>query len=80
MFLRNKKLDAQTISLYQKELKKLKRENENLRASVEELDEYKYEYKKLIEKLSDLKEIYSEKIRELNDIKENFSHDLERLK
>ena len=61
-------VEKETVNVLLRENKKLKRDNQRLRESLDELERYKAEYCKLIEELNEVKEVYVERIEEFNQI------------
>ena len=78
MFLR-KNIDKETIEILSKENKRLRRENYRLRESLNELDKYKTEYKKLIKKLNCVKSDYVKKIKAFDDIEKEYCKKLNEI-
>ena len=64
----NRDAEKETVNVLLRENKKLKRDNQRLRESLDELERYKAEYCKLIEELNEVKEVYVERIEEFNQI------------
>lgn len=78
MFFR-KNIDKETIEILSKENKRLRRENYRLQESLNELDKYKTEYKKLIKKLNNVKSDYVKKIKEFDDIEKEYGKKLDEI-
>ena len=73
---RNKDIEA----LLLKENKRLKRENEVLRKNLDELMEYKEQYKELIHEMHTLREQYVNKMKLFDEIASEYNSELGKLK
>ena len=54
----NRDAEKETVNILLRENKKLKRDNQRLRESLDELERYKKEYRELIGRLSDVEGVY----------------------
>ncbi len=54
----NRDSEKETVNILLQENKKLKRDNQRLRESLDELERYKKEYRELIGRLSDVEGVY----------------------
>ena len=73
---RNKYIEA----LLLKENKRLKRENEVLRKNLDDLMEYKEQYKELIQEMHTLREQYVNKMKLFDEIASEYNSELGKLK
>lgn len=73
----NRKINNETLTILINENKRLKRENQRLYDSLNELDRYKNEYKVLIDKLKDMKNTYMKKIKEFDKLEKKYRKELE---
>ena len=73
---RNKDIEA----LLLKENKRLKRENEVSRKNLDELMEYKEQYKELIQEMHTLREQYVNKMKLFDEIASEYNSELGKLK
>lgn len=73
---RNKDIEA----LLLKENKRLKRENEVLRKNLDDLMEYKEQYKELIQEMHTLREQYVNKMKLFDEIASEYNSELGKLK
>ena len=73
---RNKDIEA----LLLKENKRLKRENEVLRKNLDDLMEYKEQYKELIQEMHALREQYVNKMKLFDEIASEYNSELGKLK
>ena len=73
---RNKDIEA----LLLKENKRLKRENEVLRNNLDNLKEYKEQYKRLIQEMHTLREQYVNKMKLFDEIASEYNSELGKLK
>lgn len=71
--------EKETLKIIIDENKRLKRENQRLHESLNELQRYKDEYKDLIEKVGELKNEYMSKLEAFSTIENNYKKELERL-
>lgn len=76
----NRDIDKETLKILLQENKRLKRENYGLRESLEELQEYKDEYKGLIGELGALKEEYMDEVAEFESIEKEYRKELDKVK
>lgn len=72
-------INKEIVNILLQENKRLKRDNQQLRESLNELQRYKDEYKGLIERLHDVKESYIEKMNEFEKIEKAYRKELEKL-
>ena len=61
------------------ENRRLKRENQRLNESLDELQRYKDEYKKLIAELNQIKQIYADKLAAFQSLLENYNKEWQRI-
>ena len=54
----NRDAEKETVNILLQDNKKLKRDNQRLRESLDELERYKKEYRELIGRLSDVEGVY----------------------
>lgn len=73
------KSNKTTISLYQKECRKLERERNELFAQLNAIQNYKQQYEDLMEEVKKLKNRYSNIIRETEALSEEYKKKLEKL-
>ena len=73
---RNKDIEV----LLLKENKRLKRENEVLRKNLDDLMEYKEQYKELIQEMHTLREQYVNKMKLFDEIASEYNSELGKLK
>ena len=66
--------------LYEKEVKRLRRDNENLRRQLELADRYREEYKELCEETKNMHEKYKEQMESVTKIEKEYTEYLEELK
>ena len=58
----NRNVEKEAVNVLLQENRRLKRENQRLRESLDELDGYKNEYRGLIKEMSGIKETYAERM------------------
>lgn len=75
----NRAIQEEAIFALTSENKRLKRENQRLRESLDELERYKAEYCKLIEELNEVKEVYVERIEGFNQIEKEYRKALNQI-
>lgn len=72
-------INDKAVEIILKENERLKRENLRLQESLDELSDYKTEYKKLIEQVSDLKKQYCDKLSEFDLITRTYQDELDKI-
>lgn len=75
----NRDAEKETVNVLLRENKKLKRDNQRLRESLDELERYKAEYCKLIDELNEVKEVYIERMEEFNQIEKEYRKALNQI-
>lgn len=75
----NKNINKETMNILLQENKRLRRECRRLNESLEELQEYKEEYKKLISELNQIKETYLEKIKGFEKLEDGYKKEFNRM-
>ena len=75
----NKKADKETLKILLQENKRLKRENQRLNESLEELQRYKDDYKELNEEVKRDKASYIQKMKDFDGIEKEYRAELDRL-
>ena len=76
----NKSINKDIEVLLLKENKRLKRENEVLRKNLDDLMEYKEQYKELIQEMYTLREQYVNKMKLFDEIASEYNSELGKLK
>ena len=76
----NKSINKDIEVLLLKENKRLKRENEVLRKNLDDLMEYKEQYKELIQEMHTLREQYVNKMKLFDEIASEYNSELGKLK
>ena len=77
--LLNRNVDKETINILLQENKRLKRENQRLHESLDELQQYKDEYRSLIEELKQAKGMYADKLKTFDKIEKEYRKELDRI-
>ncbi len=75
----NKNINKETMNILLQENKRLRRECRRLNESLEELQGYKEEYKKLISELNQIKEAYLEKINGFEELEGRYKKEFNRI-
>lgn len=75
----SKNAEKETINILLQENKRLKRENQRLRKSLETLAQYKEEYKDLNKQLTKLKQSYSIKLKDFEKMELEYNKELEKI-
>lgn len=75
----NKNINKETMNILLQENKRLQRECRRLNESLEELQGYKEEYKKLISELNQIKEVYLEKINGFEELEGRYKKEFNRI-
>ena len=75
----NKNVDKETLRILMQENKRLKRENQRLNDSLDELQKYKTEYRNLIDEVKNIKERYLNKIKDFEKIENKYQKELNRI-
>lgn len=76
----NRNVEKEAVNVLLQENRRLKRENQRLRESLDELDGYKNEYRGLIDEVKHIKKKYAEKIRTIDKLECAFKKQLRRIK
>ena len=76
----NRNVEKEAVNVLLQENRRLKRENQRLRESLDELDGYKNEYRGLIDEVKHIKKKYAEKIRTIDKLECAFEKQLRRIK
>ena len=69
----------ESLKIVMAENRRLKRENQRLNESLDELQRYKDEYKKLIAELNHIKQIYADKLAAFQSLLENYNKEWQRI-
>lgn len=69
----------ESLKIVMAENRRLKRENQRLNESLDELQRYKDEYKKLIGELNQIKQIYADKLAAFQSLLENYNKEWQRI-
>lgn len=69
----------ESLKIVMAENRRLKRENQRLNESLDELQRYKDEYKKLIAELNQIKQIYADKLAAFQSLLENYNKEWQRI-
>ncbi len=76
---RTKNAANESLKIVMAENRRLKRENQRLNESLDELQRYKDEYKKLIAELNQIKQIYADKLAAFQSLLENYNKEWQRI-
>ena len=74
-----KNLEKETVKVLLQENKRLKRENHRLNSSLEELEQYKKEYKVMIDRIKGIKKTYEKKIKEFDRLEKEYIKKLDKI-
>lgn len=75
----NEKINNEALNFVIKENKRLKRENQRLRESLDNISHLKNEYKKLIEQVHGMKNEYANKLKEFDILKIEYMKKLDEI-
>lgn len=75
----NRNVGKETINILLQENKRLKRENQRLQESLDELGRYKNEYRSLIDEISQVKERYIGKMKDFDKLEKGYRKELARM-
>lgn len=75
----NQNADKETIKILLSENKRLKRDNQRLNDSLNELQNFKNEYRELIDKLNQLKETYQKRLKKFDQLEKQYKKELDKL-
>ena len=77
--LLNRNVDKETINILLQENKRLKRENQRLHESLDELQQYKDEYRSLIDVLKQAKGMYADRLKGFDKLEKEYRKELDRI-
>ncbi len=77
--LLHKNAEKETINILLQENKRLKRDNQRIRESLEELDRYQAEYRSLIDEMNCVKNVYISKAEGFDNLEKEYRKELNRV-